>query len=296
MADERDIELLDDYLTNRMSEQERSAFEKRLQADPDLQNEYRLQQRLVKGIRDARVAELKSMLNKIPVSATSPRKTIATKILIGTILSVLIATAAYMYFNKDEIKIAQTEAPVEERTTEENTIQPDVEELKTPAESEKRNETPAEPKDKNQTSAGTEQSKPSQAKKPAPLKAPQEKTNQDDGVESTDPAEESSRDAETDHPDASGPGKSSFIIETDTDNGDYDFHYQFNEGKLILYGPFEKNLYEVMEFSNDGQPGAFLFYNNKYYLLDEDDLHVKPLIPIADAALLRQLKEFRSAQ
>jgi hypothetical protein len=68
MALEQDLELLDNYLANRLSEQERVEFEKKVEADPELKKEISFQQSLVEGIRNARAAELKTMFNTIPVA------------------------------------------------------------------------------------------------------------------------------------------------------------------------------------------------------------------------------------
>jgi hypothetical protein len=305
MADERDFELLDDYLTNRMSEQDRSAFEQKLQADPDLQNEFALQKRLLKGIKDARVAELKSMLNKVPVSGSGP-ETLVSKIALGTMLTLLVAAAAYWYFNRDQIHLAQPQAPAKERSIEEKPVTPKPEpEIK--AEKKKERKKPVETQtvetDKNQTSAGTEHSKPSLAKKPAPLSAPKEKTTEGQSpakepvLDVLDPAvEESEQDAviKKEHQEAFTPNSSSLLVETDTENSRYTFHYQFNDGKLFLYGPFEENLYEIMEFLIDEKRIVFLYYKDNYYLLHESDHKMIPLSPITDSSLLKKLKEYRS--
>ena len=114
MADERDLELLDDYLTNRMGEQDRSAFEQKLQADPDLQHEYALQQRLIKGIKHARVAQLKSMLNQVPVPATNTGSALASKIVFGTVITLMVVATAW-YFTSDDAQQAQQEVSSEQK-------------------------------------------------------------------------------------------------------------------------------------------------------------------------------------
>ena len=47
MASERDMELLDDYLRNKLSGQDKSAFEEVLKNDAGLQKEMRVQQQVV---------------------------------------------------------------------------------------------------------------------------------------------------------------------------------------------------------------------------------------------------------
>src|SRR6185503_8502985 len=65
------FDLIDDYLTNRLSERERGEFESGMNADPALKSEVERQGMIVDGIRKARAAELKAMLNKVSVGEAS---------------------------------------------------------------------------------------------------------------------------------------------------------------------------------------------------------------------------------
>src|SRR5688572_12262913 len=154
MADERDFELLDDYLTNRrMSEHDRSAFEQKLQADPDLQHEYALQKRLIQGIRDARVAELKSMLNQVSIPANTPGNTLATKIILGTVVTLIIAAATYWYLNRGEVRLAEPNIPSLEQTPNEKIVTPEAGPEIKADDQRSVNEKQTVESDKNQTSA-----------------------------------------------------------------------------------------------------------------------------------------------
>lgn len=264
MADERTLELLDDYLTNRMGEQDRSAFEHQLQADPDLQNEYALQQRLIKGIRDARVAQLKSMLNQVPVPANNTGSALASKIIFGAVITMMVVATAW-YLTRDQVQPAQQKTSSEQKDTPQEPVKPVEEpvvqqEATRDASIEARKQ--AIESDKNQTSAGTEHSKPSLARKPDPLEAPADKRREP-------------------------------VVETDGDNERYSFHYQFSKGKWLLYGPFEKNRYQVIELPTDSGRAVHLFYKDQYYSLDRADSSIHPLQPVTDPAVLQRLKEYR---
>ena len=65
------FELIDDYLSNRLTGAEKEAFEKQLNNDPSLKSDLDFQKRIVEGIRTARATELKSMLSKVPVGGAS---------------------------------------------------------------------------------------------------------------------------------------------------------------------------------------------------------------------------------
>jgi hypothetical protein len=306
MADERDFELLDDYITNRLSEADRAAFEQKLHADPDLQHEYALQQRLVEGIKHARAAELKSMLNRVSIPSNNPGNSLVTKVILGTVASLIIAAGGYWYFSAEDNDVVKPDTVTtrQERKAEKPAVaQPEAKvspKQQKPAVIQK----PKIEGDKNQTSAGTEHSKPSLAKKPDPLKAPGEKQegqNAADGpvFDVFDPTtEDPARDNDVtgDKNTVDGPTKSSLIVETDRFNGQYTFHYQFRDGKLLLFGPFEKNLYEIMEFAAKEKRTVFLYYKDRYYLLEEADANVRPLEPITDPALLQKLKEYRNSK
>ena len=305
MADERDFELLDDYLTNHMSDEDRSAFEQKIKADPDLQHEYALQKRLIQGIKDSRVAELKSMLNNVPVPANGTGSAVATKALLGVVATIIIAATAYWFLREDENNKSTPQVTTEENfptlKRPETQVLPEAksEEQESPSAQRQTIET-----DKNQTSAGTEHSKPSLSKKPDPVSAPGEKKTEqsqspvldvftpDSESEETKTENNVNRDADN----ALSKTASRLVVETDRDNRRYSFHYQFRDGKLLLYGPFEKNLYEIMEFFADEKRTAFLYYKDHYYLLQEADEQVKPLSAITDQNLLRKLKEYRSSK
>ena len=81
-------------------------------------------------------------------------------------------------------------------------------------------------------------------------------------------------------------------VETDSSSKKYNFHYQFNNGKLQLFGPFDKSLYEILEINGDNH-AVFLFYRENYYLLDEQQNQITKLQLIKDSALLKKLKEYR---
>ncbi|HEY9486743.1 MAG TPA: hypothetical protein VIQ51_00345 [Chryseosolibacter sp.] len=282
MADERDFELLDDYLTHRMREQDRAAFEQKLQAEPDLQHEYALQKRVIQGIKDARVAELKSMLSNVSIPANGPVNAIASKILLGTVVTLMIAAAAYWYFKRDQIREAQPAAQSEQQVVEApqpETVSPlpDIkEESQEPVASQKQ----AVETDKNQTSAGTEHRKPSFARKPDPVAAPAIKNK------------EKSTETVTPEPEIISGNASSLIVETDADNNRYTFHYQFKDGKLLLYGPMKDNEFEIIEFRNGETPATLLSYKNQYYLLEDAGNRINPLTPVTDEALIKRLEEY----
>jgi len=86
---------------------------------------------------------------------------------------------------------------------------------------------------------------------------------------------------------------SSVEVEVESSHKKYNFHYIFKGGKLVLYGSFENNLYEILEFIAENKRTVFLYYKTSYYLLDEQVESPTPLVPIRDAKLIKKLKEQR---
>jgi hypothetical protein len=283
MASERDLELLDDYIANRLPANERVAFEERLTHDPALKAEYSFQLGVANSIRTARSMQLKAMLNAVPVPPVhGGGSAVAAKILGTVALAGAVMTGVYYFTQKDKdepqttetqsVVTTQPEAPQQEPTSE---PLPDA--------------TPQAQNQQQPASSGNNKSPKSEETSPS------EKTKEP-VLDVFDPSDENtsvSHAAETTESKANVASKTTVVVETDSNNTKYTFHYQFKEGKLMLYGAFEKNLYEILEFFADNKRTVFLYYKDKYYLLNEADDKIHPLNPITDPELLKKLKEYR---
>ena len=130
MASEKDLELLDQYVSNRLTAQDRVAFEKKLASDTSLKNEFNLQQRVVDKIREARVKELKTMFNNVPASAIEPAGTsLITQVTLGVAIVGAIGAGVYFYLNNDDKTADQSAAKREEVVSElPQTVEPRQEE------------------------------------------------------------------------------------------------------------------------------------------------------------------------
>jgi hypothetical protein len=298
MASEKDLELLDQYVSNRLTDQDRTAFEQKLASDTTLKNEHKLQQKLVEKIREARVKELKAMFNNIPASSLETGGTsIVGKVALWVAVVGSIGAGIYFYLDREDKvedqpivkqeevtpEVPQTVEPQQEAPKQENPVATEEgepeETVTSPAENKK--------KDAEIPQAQEEGKTEEEPKGPAPLDV-------------FDPSEETEtpRTPNTDQKitDSTPLNKSSIVVEIDNSNKKFDFHYQFKNGKLYLYGKFEKNLYEIMEFFSGNKRTVFLFYKDSYYLLSEENDTIKPLAPINDPALLQKLKDYRGTR
>ncbi|HEY9047620.1 MAG TPA: hypothetical protein VIN08_17055 [Ohtaekwangia sp.] len=299
MALERDLELLDDYISNKLNAEERSAFEQTLQSNQELKREHALQQKVAEGLRQARIQELKTMLNNIPVPSTSGGEiSVGVKTLVGVVAAGLVATGIYFYFKGKEETAPQ--APVTQTAPETKT---DVTKaVEQPAETTGISAvTPATTPENEPAEKSSAVTKPqvkeetTQVSKPA-ITPKQKDSTAEHKIDVFDPTEEAGNKAHTEGATADGTvkaNKSSMTVKTDSNNKKYNFHYQFKNGELYLYGPFDKKLIEIMEFFSENKHTVFLFHENKYYLLNEASDKVKPLTAITDPALIKKLKEHR---
>lgn len=283
MALEKDFELLDDYLSNRLNGEDKLSFEKKLKADPELAKELNVQQSLIDGIRKVRATELKAMLNNIPVSAVQTgSNSILTKTATWVVVAGIVATGIYLYFNA-----SKTNEPVKEQLpVEQSEVEPSQ-----PAAIE-----PSQPEIKTITEPTKEESPVEQKSEDVAVAAPEVKQPT---LEVYDPTREETDEAirkfELEQLEIISKAfvTSSIEVETDNANRKLSFHYMFKNGKLVLYGAFEEHLYEILEFISGEKRTVVLFYKTNYYLLDINKDNPTPLSPIRDQTLLKKLKEYR---
>lgn len=276
------LELIDDYLTNRLSEQDRDAFEAQMKSDPTLKADVEIQSQIVDGLKKARATELKAMLNKVPVGGTTSMSPL--QIAAGVVGTAILVSAVYFYFKPD----MTPEIPNITTTLEDSSKQNEAIEEITAIEEEKKespvNEEKVEEITKEQKSGAP--IKPEAAAKSVTKPAL-------DVIDPSSELTESTATRGTGESSKSAPRASSKMeVEIDSSNKKYAFHYQFVGNKMILFGSFDKGLYEILEI-NGNINSRFLFYKENYYLLDDSKSEVTPLEIIQDKTLLRKLKEYR---
>ncbi|MBX2962705.1 MAG: hypothetical protein KF687_09345 [Cyclobacteriaceae bacterium] len=280
---EKDLELLDDYLSNRMSDSDRAAFEQKLKTQPGLKNELQFQQQLIESIQKHRMLELKSMLNNVPVASGSAGQTaLLTKVASSVIVAGLITTATYWYFKDSEPASAPIAITEEVEDIDKEISQPEEPPVENPpvtteTEKEVTTKTPS-----TQEITATPES--SQVIKPR--------------LEVFTPESESESTASKETYDqlafiANAFVTSSIEVNIESGNRKYSFHYIFKNGKLLLYGSFENNLYEILEFIAENKRTVFLYYKTNYYLLDEQVETPTLLVPLKDPKLIKKLTERR---
>ena len=276
------FELIDDYLTNRMDEAARVNFEQRMEADSQLKAEVSLQKGIIEGVKQARVAELKTMLNNVPVGGTSGALT--GKIALATLSAGILGTVLYFALQGDDKP--QTITETEPIAVETPATEPEIIEETTLATEQEEVVESENPVVEKKNSAGVK----SDATKPASPK-----------IEVMDLTTEMGQDNEETsaappvHTSKPVVSASSVEVETDNTNKTYPFHYQFKNDKLVLYGPFDTSLYEIIEI-NGGKHNMFLYYKDSFYHLDEKEHLIVPLIMIRDSELLSVLERYHNGK
>jgi len=278
-------ELVENYLANRLTESERSAFDLQIESDPSLKADVDMQKQIIESIKNARVAELKSMLNN--VSITPPASGLTNlKIAAGIIGAGILIGSLYYYFQPKGLMEAPNLSTSIQDSVQGNDSAESIQKVIPDEEPIKEN--------KQQILTDTKEDLAIERKNtttlPPVINQPK--------IEVTDPTAEMS--AEDNQGGSVTENSKSLItashiqVETDSSNKKYNFHYQFNNGKLQLFGPFDKSLYEILEINGDTH-SIFLFYKENYYLLDENQVQITKLPLIKDSGLIKMLKEYRGS-
>lgn len=279
------FELIDDYLTNRLNEQERKFFEQQIASDPALKADVDLQREIVQGLKAARIAELKAMLSKVPVATPtiyfSPLRIAAS--LIG---AAALATGLYFYteknenFNPNQISSSLVDSIRQsEQTNSEVQVDSIVNDLNQDIKVEKKVKSSETKRDNAPVDENAKESRPSM-----------------DLLDPTGDLTESNNDKAPETIVTKGATITIASIEVDVNSAErkYKSHYQFANGKLILYGNFDNGLYEIIEVNGQNSRSLFLYYKTGYSLLDESKKEVTLLKEISDPVLIQKLNTFRS--
>jgi hypothetical protein len=283
MAAEKDFELLDEYLANRMPAEERAAFEKKIESEPELQKEIRLQQTLIESLKKARIAELKGMLNNVAVPAATATSA-AVKIAAGIAITAAIGIGVYFSFSKTETVATPSIVHPEENPT--PTPEAPTPEKEQPAIVEQEEE----PK---RTAATTKKTK---KQKPEPAAVPVIEPKIDVFDPTGDLTDESNEPTEGDilsDDDRISTEDATIFVAVDSTNRRHHFHYTLKKDNLLLFGSFEEHLYEILEFFSQDKRTAFLYYKKAYYYLKETE-KITALLPVQDPALLNKLRQHRT--
>lgn len=275
-------DLINSYFEGAMTEVEKQDFLNLVSTDPLLKKEFDFQHEVIEGLKNARIAELKARLDNVAVGGGYSGSIISKVALVGGVA--LVAGLAF-YFSQsstDTIEVAPKE--VVEDVSNLISEQPEQEDG---VSEESSNTLAEEPKTEEEPIHIT-------SRKPA--KKEEVEINKPQLVEPLDLTEEGDEDLEA--PEAvlnekSETGNPVIDVEIDNSKKKYSFHYQLKDGRLFLYGTFDKGLYEILEFNTSKGKTLYLYYKDNYYGLSKTQSEITPLSEVKDAALLNKLEQVR---
>ena len=91
-------ELIEKYVSGRLDGVDKETFEQQIKADPTLQSNVALQKQIVEGIKKARIQQLKTMLNQVPVGPAAQVGFSAGQIVASAITATILVTGTLFYF------------------------------------------------------------------------------------------------------------------------------------------------------------------------------------------------------
>ncbi len=289
------LELIDAYLRDKLDSESKVRFEQEMEADDQLKQEFRFQQEIVEGIKEARRMELKAMLDNVAIgdgsggSAALFSKLISAAVVIG-----IVGWGIYSLTDPGEeqeyMPVSEQNESVDELIALEETLKHEIaEETETVGQ-----EVTEQEEDLEETTTAITNETLETSDDQAVIVEPE--INRPDAIVSFEGDGE-------EHDSVQAPGSVQMdskeednpTIEVAVDNTrkKFTFHYQFKEGKLFLYGDFSSDLYEILEFNTNGERSIFLYYKGKYYDLDENNQKIVELKAVKDKTVISKLEAAR---
>jgi len=277
------------YLENELNSEEMASFEKELAHNSELKNEFDFQKSIVEGIKNARKQELKAMLDNVPVGGAG----VAGTITFGKVASVIAVLGLISYgvyhFTTPEEQLMPTKTyneeialkPSEELNDNEGS-EVDLQASQEPKEETTKEEVnTTEIPEVNTSNDPIEETKDEIPEINRPSAAPMFETSEADSLE-----------APTDNIVNGINGRSSTVdVEIDNSKRKFSFHYQFINQKLHLYGNFNKDLYELLEFKTRSKKTLFLYYKDEFYPLDKTQYKITKLERVKEGSLIEKLEK-----
>ncbi len=290
-------EFVSRYIDNELSDIDRLSFENKLLHDPELREEYNLQNDLINGIKETRRLELKNRLTNIPIPTpiyqTIGFKAIATAGVVGLGIGIY-----FMSGEKDNIQLSPIEITQNQLSVREDNTIPDMPKTITPAK-EKKEKSNLVTQKKNASSvlAKNTKIKPEEPIVEQP-KIVEPNVIQPNIVETFDNEDIGAGDISNDNPnnnlDVIKENIESAVEISTVEDRKNKFHYKFYENKLFLLGNFNDMPYEILELNSAKDKSYFLYYNNNFYKLNSGQEKPAPLIKIENDSLLNELSIIQS--
>jgi hypothetical protein len=282
-------EQIEAYLRSELSAEERQIFEEMIRRDPLLKNELDLQNDIVQSIQNYRKNQLKARLNQIQVdSAYSPTNGYkAAGIALAGLL--IVGSLGYLAYDRFLPEKQQSVSQLASDKSVKTDMQPDSiyenkEEDKTASPAVKDGRSVSKDFEVKKQEALTNK----QTTLPQPnVKEPEISSNDESIEKKPENVTVPTGDLTPLPATKNAKGIQVSVINKDPK---YQFHYSFSEGKLVLYGEFEQ-LYEILDFNSKEGKQVYLFYQENFFKLNENQAIAVPLVKVNNPQLIKKLKE-----
>ena len=277
-------------------------FESQLHTDPVLNSEFELQQDIVNSVKDFRKSQLKARLDQVPVSV-SPTGIVGVKTAALIVLTGIIGLGTYLFLDQQSAETspeAITELVAEETPSLE--VQPPANDTQTAEDLTSLSEEATTAEDTNTETVTDEVITPAE-QLPAPQTTTSAKANVEKAKEVTkeevstptvnspeifDPSIEDNTEETLEIPtpelgETEVAESPVLAVETSTEDNGQLFHYQYYSGKLYLYGDFTDNPYEIIELNSASGKKLFMFYNDNYYRIFDNQVDLTPLQAVQES-------------
>jgi hypothetical protein len=297
-------EAIAQYLTRRMSEVERSAFEKKISESPQLAQKIKFEKQIAQGIRNYKKGILKSRLNQLELGPSIVETTsITTKTILAGITVIVIVGLSYFMLTPDEILVIENRETMigTDGITEDKNAKISLEidtsyVMLSDKKEDERNSSITKYIENTAVKVSTKQSKKELKSDKVILQAEVEVVLPDmDGTEiSFDETFDSLQDFSDDLMKNQAQVNSVIELEVEIEmKKTKKLRYIYVGEKLILIGDFSTSLYQIIEDNMIDEKKLYLYFEQKYYILTETS-EKKVLIPVSDIRLLNYLVDLRN--
>ena len=297
-------EAIAQYLTRRMSEVERSAFEKKISESPQLAQKIKFEKQIAQGIKNYKKGILKSRLNQLELGPSIVETTsITTKTILAGITVIVIVGLSYFMLTPDEILVIENRETMigTDGITEDKNAKISLEidtsyVMLSDKKEDERNSSITKDIENTAVKVSTKQSKKESKSDKVILQAEVEVVLPDmDGTEiSFDETFDSLQDFSDDLMKNQAQVNSVIELEVEIEmKKTKKLRYIYVGEKLILIGDFSTSLYQIIEDNMIDEKKLYLYFEQKYYILTETS-EKKVLIPVSDIRLLDYLVDLRN--
>jgi len=297
-------EVIAQYLTRRMSEVERVAFEQKISESPQLSQKIEFEKQIAQGIKNYKKGILKSRLDQLELSPSAVETTsIVTKTILAGITAVVIGGLSYFMLTPDEILVIENQETMignDGMTEDENAkISLDIDTtyaILSDKKEDERTSSITKYIENTRIKVSKKQSKKGSKSDKVTLQSEVEVVLPDmDGTEMYfdepfDSLQDFSDDLMKNQAQVNSVPELEIEIEMKRTKK---LNYIYVGEKLTLIGDFSASPYQIIEDNTIVEKKLYLYFEQEYYVLTVTS-EKKALIPVKDMRLLDYLVDLRN--